>query len=53
MTPAKDYLLIVHNAALLWQRFPRMVATFTEVWQDAADFWSERMQTSFDLLYLL
>jgi hypothetical protein len=51
-TPVNDYLLIIRNAAHLWERFPRTAGTFTELWQSAADHWAERLATSFDLLYV-
>ena len=52
-TQAKDYLLVVRNAAILWQRLPGTAGHFVQVWLSAAQHWAERLETSFDLLFVL
>jgi hypothetical protein len=52
-TPAKDYLLVVRNAAILWQRLPGTAGHFLQNWLWIAEWWATAQQTSFDLLFVL
>ncbi len=49
--PAKDYVLVIHNARKLWGLLPETAGTFINLWLQAADMHAG-FDRGFDLIFV-